>query len=206
MSEAINNTSAQRGILGILRRTTLDALFWIAAIALVGANVVLFQQNRALRADAAGTEIQNVVEGRHLQRNLTAATLENALVPVTFQKRERTLLITFSPTCPHCKANHNNWITIADELRRQGSWRILWVSRDPVQMTRDYCEDSGIPLAETLADPPYRTYSMLDLKVVPNTVVVNSQGVVEKIWAGELTPRGWKDIFQYLQIPTQLLR
>ncbi len=46
---------------------------------------------------------------------------------------------------------------------------------------------------------------MLDLKMVPNTIVVNSSGVVEKLWPGELNAVGWRDVFKYLHISAPVL-
>jgi peroxiredoxin len=152
----------------------------------------------------AGTAL--IAEGKHVARNLSAATLDNAFHPIVFPPPipQRTFLVTFSPVCPHCRANHKNWSLITQELRQRKGWRILWVSRDPVEMTRDYCEDSSIPLQETFADPTYRTYMMLDLKMVPNTMVVDEKGVVEKLWPGELDSAGWKDVVSYLRIQAKV--
>jgi len=72
-------------------------------------------------------------------------------------------------------------------------------------MTRDYCEDSGTPVEETFADPTYRTYTMLDLKTVPDTMVVDDSGTVERVWHGELDAAGWKNVFSYLRIPIALM-
>ena len=49
---------------------------------------------------------------------------------------------------------------LANTLKRDGV-RVLWVSRDPVGITRDYCLKHGIPMSDVLADPPYRTYLQL---------------------------------------------
>jgi hypothetical protein len=68
-------------------------------------------------------------------------------------------------------------------------------------MTKDYCEDSGIPIAETFADPTYRTYMALELKSVPTTMVIDDKGVVEKLWHGEFDAAGWRDVFSYLHMP-----
>ncbi len=63
----------------------------------------------------------------------------------------------------------------------------MWVSRDPVAYTRQYCEKNNIQPSDVLADPPYRTYFQLGLEGVPYTLVVGTQGVVEKAWKGRLT-------------------
>jgi hypothetical protein len=74
---------------------------------------------------------------------------------------------------------------------------VLWVSRDPIEITRDYCLKNGIPLSDTLADPPYRTYAQLGLARVPNTVLVGADGTVEKVWPGRVDQAGWNTMFTY---------
>ena len=74
---------------------------------------------------------------------------------------------------------------------------MLWVSRDPIEITRDYCTKHGIRLSDTLADPPYRTYVQLGLARVPNTLLVGAEGRVEKVWAGRLDQTGWNTMFTY---------
>jgi peroxiredoxin len=106
------------------------------------------------------------------------------------------LIITFSPGCPACQANQEGWMRLASTLE-QKDIRVLWVSRDPSEVTRDYCLKHGIPLALTLADPPYRTFAQLGLARVPNTLLVGGEGRVEKVWAGRLDQAGWNTIFAY---------
>ena len=85
---------------------------------------------------------------------------------------------------------------LADTLEPKGV-RVLWVSRDPIEITREYCLKHGIALAKALADPPYRTYLQLGLARVPNTVLVGAGGTVEKVWAGRLDQTGWNSMFAY---------
>jgi peroxiredoxin len=110
------------------------------------------------------------------------------------------LIITFSPSCPACRANQEGWKKLAGTLEQRGV-RVLWVSRDTVETTRDYCMTHGIRLSDTLADPPYRTYVQLGLARVPNTVLVRADGTVEKVWAGRLDQAGWNTIFGYFGGP-----
>jgi peroxiredoxin len=106
------------------------------------------------------------------------------------------LIITFSPGCPACQANQEGWANLASLLKAKGV-RVLWVSRDPIEVTREYCLKHGIPLIDAVADPPYRTYAQLGLARVPNTVSVGPDGTVEKVWAGRLDQAGWNSMFAY---------
>jgi hypothetical protein len=85
---------------------------------------------------------------------------------------------------------------LASAIEQKGV-RVLWVSRDPLEITRDYCVKHGIRLSDTLAEPPYRTFAQLGLARVPNTLLVGAEGRVEKVWAGRLDQTGWNTMFSY---------
>ena len=189
------------------KNPVLDILLWILSVTLLGANIMLLGQNRTLRGASNATGDSNPEVGKHLGRYLAAATMDSVLRPITFASPDskRTLMITFSPLCPHCKANLKTWLVVAKALRSTGNWRILWLSRDPVEPTKDYCEDSDIPLAETFADPTHRTYLVFGMNAVPNTVVIDEKGIVRKVWRGELGIAKWRQIFDDLGIPIDLL-
>ena len=118
---------------------------------------------------------------------------------VPTRSQTKLLVITFSPGCEVCKAAQPGWDKLTQELRARG-WRIAWVSRDPLDVTTGYCREKGIPLIEVYADPPFRTYAQLDLRAVPNTIIVSSDGVVEKVFPGNIDEAGVQRIFAYLGI------
>lgn len=83
---------------------------------------------------------------------------------------------------------------------------MLWVSRDPVTVTQQYCKEKDIPITETIADPPNRTYTQLGLQFVPRMIVVTSDGVVERVWSGLLDPSQWEGVFAYFGVqPSKML-
>jgi len=170
----------------------MEILLWLAGLGVLAENIFLFQQNRRLNEAlapqiSAGTQLQMLAgiafDGR----------LESVSLPAAGSKL---LIITFSPGCPACQANQDGWMRLASTLEQKGV-RVLWVSRDPMEITRDYCVKHGIPLSDTLADPPYRTFTQLGLARVPNTVLVGAGGRVEKVWAGRLDQAGWDTMFTY---------
>ena len=128
---------------------------------------------------------------------LSGLALDGRVEPVSLpQADSKLLLITFSPGCPACQANQEGWANLASMLKAKGV-RVLWVSRDPTDITREYCLKHGIPPTDVVADPPYRTYLQLGLARVPNTVLVGPGGTVEKVWAGRLDQSGWATMFAY---------
>ena len=170
----------------------IEILLWMAALAVLAENIVLLRQNRRLR-DAAAPQI---TAGTQLQM-LSGLNLDGRLEPVSLPSAaSKLLIITFSPGCPACQANQEGWTNLASLLKAKGV-RVLWVSRDPIDITRDYCRKHRVPLSDTLADPPYRTYAQLGLARVPNTVLVGAGGTVEKVWVGHLDPAVWNTVFAY---------
>lgn len=84
---------------------------------------------------------------------------------------------------------------MAHTLGKQGSTRI-----DEGLLRRFW-----YTLGETFADPTYRTYVVLGLNQVLNTVVVDEKGIVRKVWRGELNTAKWRQVFNELGISTDLL-
>jgi peroxiredoxin len=173
----------------------VEVLIWITALALIATNVVLFRQNRQLREAAA----PQIAVGEQLQM-LSGVTLNGHVEPINLPgANSRLLVITFSPGCSACQANQEGWAKLANSLEQKGV-RVLWLSRDPVDVTRKYCLMHGIAPSDTLADPPYRTYKQLGLARIPNTVLVGSGGTVEKVWAGRLDQPGWDSVSTYFGV------
>ena len=169
----------------------IERMVWIAAVAVLAENIFLFRENRRLHEAAA----PQIAAGTQLQ-TLSGLALDGRLEPVRLPSAgSKLLIITFSPGCPACQANQEGWTKLANTLEPRGV-RVLWVSRDPIELTREYCVKHGISPIDAVADPPYRTYLQLGLARVPNTVLV-SGGTVEKVWAGRLDQAAWNSMFAY---------
>src|ERR1700693_3967121 len=170
----------------------IEILLWLAGLGVLAENIFLFRQNRQL-SEALAPQIS---AGTQL-RMLAGIAFDGRLEPVTLPAADsKLLIITFSPGCPACQANQGGWMRLASTLEEKGI-RVLGVRREPSEVARDYCLRHGIPLALTLADPPYRTFAQLGLARVPNTLLVGGEGRVEKVWAGRLDQAGWNTIFAY---------
>lgn len=169
----------------------IEILLWVAALALLVENMALFRQNRRLLEATA----PQIAAGAQLQM-LSGLTLDGHIEPISPPSAgSKLLIVTFSPGCPACQANQEGWMNLASMLKPKGVG-VVWVSRDPIEVTREYCLKHGIPLIDAVADPPYRTYLQLGLARVPNTVLV-SGGTIEKVWAGRLDKPGWDAMFAY---------
>ena len=170
----------------------MEIFLWVVALGVLAENIVLLLENRRLN-DALAPQI---AAGTQLQM-LAGLALDGRLQPVPLPAADsKLLIITFSPGCPACQANQDGWMKLAGTLEQKGV-RVLWVSRDPIEITRDYCLKHGIPLSDVLADPPHRTFAQLGLARVPNTLLVGAEGRVERVWAGRLDQAGWDTMFAF---------
>jgi peroxiredoxin len=170
----------------------VEILIWVVAVGVLAENVSLFRQNQRLNEALA----PQIAAGAQLQM-LSGLALDGRVEPVSLPTAgSKLLIITFSPGCPACQANQEGWMKLANALEQKGM-RVLWVSRDPIDVTREYCLKHGIPLIDAVADPPYRTYAQLGLARVPNTLLVGANGTVEQVWAGRMDSAGWNTMFAY---------
>lgn len=185
-----------------------QTLLWFFAIAVLILNLVLQRQNKHLK-EVQSTMVPKslltkdvpVEAGRNI-KSIGGATLDGRFREVSLASDQNmgTLVITFSPGCVHCLRNLSGWASLAGELKSRG-WQIVWVSRDPSGVTLPYCQSHRISLSDVLADTNHRTFDLLGLTAVPNTIVIDQSGTVRQVWRGEINGESWRGVFAYFSIP-----
>jgi peroxiredoxin len=175
--------------------TVLHTLVWFFAAAVFLQNLFLQHQNGQLKElqstmvskDAYLQRITSQIGVGQRLRAISGATLDGRFreVALTSDPSRGSLVITFSPGCLMCINNEKGWVALASELRSQG-WRVIWLSRDPRDVTLQFCQSHGIDMTDVLADPTHRTYEQLALAAVPNTIAIDPRGTIAQIWRGRL--------------------
>lgn len=159
-------------------------------------NIVLLWQTRELRNRLELTVNKEFEPGEVLP-DFAGIDFNKQYVKIGFnESRKKFLLITFSTGCPACYANLPNWLALSGKLDRN-QWQVVWLSRDPFDMTKAYCAEKNIS-DQVLSEFPLRTYNLLGLRGVPQTAVTDSHGTIEKVWVGQLDDKGWSDVASYL--------
>jgi len=181
--------------------------FTIAIVALIIGvfvqNLILLRQNQELRDRFSQGANREIKPGEEFSR-LGGVNLQKDYVEWDFSASKKgTLLISFSPGCGACQDNMRNWITLTSHLNPQ-EWPILWISRDPLSSTKEYCSKEGVR-GQVLSEVSINNYNMLALGTVPKTMVVNREGKVEKIWAGRLNEKAWAEIYDYFSLDPILI-
>lgn len=96
------------GTLG--RAVAGNSILWCAAVGLLVANIILFQQNRSLKTRIVLLSGTKVVAGQQM-RDLSGASLDGYVrpIPMPASDSERLLIIGFSPNCQYRRANQERW-------------------------------------------------------------------------------------------------
>ncbi len=172
----------------------------ILVLALVTSNAALLRQNRALkqslkvRSEPAYLALgQPVSTLRGLDLRGEEQNLELAV------ESQKTVLLIFQPTCQWCRRNMDNWSTLLDQADHE-SYRFLAISTRP-EGVADYVDQyqamSGMPM---IVDPHLDDRLRYRLFDTPQTIVIDSNGVVEKIWLGALGGRLQQDVESYFDL------
>jgi peroxiredoxin len=176
----------------------------LLVLGIVCQNIVLIWQTRALRTRLELALNKEFKPGEVLP-DFAGIDLDKQYVKIGFnESQKKFLLITFSTGCPACHANLPNWLALSGKLDHN-QWQVVWLSRDPLDMTREYCSQQNIS-DQVLSEFPLRTYNLLGLRGVPQTVVTDSDGTIEKVWVGQLDNKGWSDVASYFSSQQQIVR
>src|SRR6185437_1073828 len=132
---------------------TLHGSIFIIALAILVQNLLLLKDNRALREAASRPDADMAIPVGRLVRDITGSTMEGKLrtVSIPDQPSEKLLIFTFSPGCSFCRASLGSWLRLSKELESRPEWHVLWVSRDPLSVTKQYCTEQYLPADRMIA-------------------------------------------------------
>lgn len=100
------------------------------------------------------------------------------------QDSRKTVLLVLSPRCRACEENMPNWEALIKGIDHR-SFRLVGVSLQSESL-KEYASRHGIDQFPILTkiDPKYRvTYN---LALTPQTILIDADGKVEKVWTGLL--------------------
>ena len=153
--------------------------------ALLLINLLLIQQNEKLRVLASKPDRALEVKPGTALPPLEG--LDNNGDRRTFsygQDSRKTVLFVLSPRCRACEENMPNWKAIIKGLDRR-SFRLAGVSLQS-EGFKEYASRHGINQVPILTkiDPKYRV--AYNLALTPQTILIDADGKVEKVWTGLL--------------------
>lgn len=169
-----------------------NAGLWIMLIALATANVLLIRQNLQMRRELEGSRPPTLKAGERLQP-FTASGLDGEPISVSYTGNgPKRILLFFTPDCPYCREQFAYWREILQSSDRS-RFEVLGLadeSEDKAAL-EEYLramkcsQGSQFPLSVALIPKDVRRN--YKLSATPVTVVVASDGTVEKAWTGRWT-------------------
>ena len=189
-----NGTSLVKHIL----RKSLNFVLPVLVVALIAENIILSRKNHRLKTELPLPSALAVHREEPLH-DIGGVGFDGRFhtVEMPSSAAEHLLVFTFAPRCPECVLSKSFDTALSEQAKRLG-WRTVWISRGNPEETRAFCNASGIPLEETLVNPPYATYLRLGLAAVPQLVAVGANGKVDEVWLGRLTQESAKSAAQFL--------
>jgi peroxiredoxin len=153
----------------------------IASVLIIG---VLAKQNRDLKGGAAKTPQETIKEGDYF-------TLSD-LTPVSNALRidsviGKQLIVVFTTRCPFCRETLPLWKSISDSVKKKSNLSVIGICLDSVQMTQTYIDQQKISFPVFVPANRESFSNKNKLHTVPQTIIRNSGGLVEKVWRGRLT-------------------
>ena len=179
-------------------RKSLNFVLPLLVVALIAEDIILLRQNHRLKTELPLPSALAVHREEPL-KDIGGVGFDGRFHTVEMPRSaaEHLLVFTFAPRCSECVLSEPLDAALSAQAKKLG-WRTLWISRGNPEETRAFCDASGIPLEETLVNPPYATYFKLGLAAVPQLVAVGENGKVDEVWLGRLTPESAKSVAQFL--------
>jgi len=179
-------------------RKSLNFVLPVLVIALITENLILLRQNHRLKTELPLPSALSVHREEPLH-DIGGVGFDGRFhtVAMPHSAAEHLLVFTFAPRCRECVLSKSFDAALSEQAKKLG-WSTVWISRGSLEETRAFCNASGIPLEETLVNPPYATYLRLGLAAVPQLVAIGANGKVDEVWLGRLTAESAKSAAQFL--------
>ena len=180
----------------ILHRS-VQCSFFILVAALAIANGFFIKQNRDLKAAISKRQPEYLEIGQAVPP-LVAHKLSGETTTINYSDSPRTVLFVFSADCRACEQTAPYWREI-ERAFDSSKARTFALSLGDAEKSRHFLDFHGLT-SELLSNIDTRTRQAYRLSMTPLTIVVNSEGRIERMWAGTLSENQIKDVESYFHI------
>lgn len=164
-------------------RRLSQALLLLLITGLCIANWLLIKQNRTLKAAIThGARQPEFLKQGQQVPPLAAKNLSGQRQVLNYADHAKTVLLVFLTQCEACERSLPYWREIAAACARN-QYQIFGISLDNAAKTKAFLTSQGLSL-ETLVDVDAATSEAYKLTLTPQTIVIDNNGKVERIWPG----------------------
>lgn len=146
--------------------------------------VLLARENHRLEDLLASLIQDNVEVGDHFP-DIAVTGLDGGETTLSFEDAPNgSLVLVFSTTCPTCEENLDHWRELHE--RAGEHYRFAAIGIDEPATVRTYAEERSLPF-DVFIPVSWRYFpKTYRIAVVPQTIVVGSDGVVKEVRTGML--------------------
>lgn len=175
-------------------KTQLWSIILIAIVLVMGVEIfLLVQENqklkKALNRPRGPFKILNPEEK---VPSLIGINLDGEEFKIEYPSSKKTVLFWFSSACPSCEHNLEFWKEIY-EKHHLNKLRFFGVTRERKEKTEEFIKRFNIRFPVVIVSD----FSLLDeykVEVVPQTMLIDTCGVIQKVWPGPLLDNYKKEI------------
>jgi peroxiredoxin len=183
----------------------LSNSIWVIGIILVVCNIFLVVQNLQLRDKIEILSSNPKVEIGEQFSKFNAIDIENHGVNFSSAKIKKIVLFT-STTCPYCKKQNPYWTQMLNQVDSQ-KYEVLEIfnSAENRQKVSEYLRmigHSDNPKLKVVFSNN-EDLQKHKLSLTPTTVVLNENGLVEKVWSGLWDKSKIEDVNSYFNSTIQ---
>ena len=158
---------------------------------LIGLNLFLLKQNQGLKQLTQSNPESSITVGTKLLP-LGGVDATGNKVEVNPNTEQKTLLLVFSATCRFCDKNASNWKEILNTMSSE-KIKVVGVAlgKNGEDFLKKYELGNQFSTVNLLPDkltqaPPF--------DVTPQTILLDSDGKVEKVWSGVLDKKSFNEV------------
>src|SRR4030065_1373908 len=159
-------------------------------------NLIFALQNNGLKSRLALLiNDHDILKKGDIVKPFELNTVKNKKINVDYYPSlyRNSLLFFLKPTCPPCKLNLPNWVTLFNRIDSSQT-RILAISIDDSENTKNYILNNSIPfpIFHTKADEFLLNYKAF---LTPQTVLIDKNARVINVWKGILDKNSINEVF-----------
>jgi peroxiredoxin len=185
----------------ISKKAAVLLVLLVATLLVLNASLIF--QNRTLRAAAETRTRSTVLRPGNIVPALSGTDIDGKHFTLDYRNDPRkAVMLVFSPRCGFCNKNMPNWKAITQSLDRN-SYRIVAVSIIS-EGVKEYVSQQKLTDVPVIAEVDPKSRVSYEMNVTPQTLLIGSDGKVEKVWTGVLRPDEQSEVGQLLglRLPT----